>query len=88
MSMLDFGMKNREDRSLIKRSIARMILWFARKYADGYERYLKRQDLDLLENPLRDRQMMQRIREQAEQMQQEQSAEKTKTSPAVQKKNF
>lgn len=77
MDLLDFGMKNRESKSWIRRSAAEVILGAAKLRADMYEWYLKKKEIHLLENPLRDKQMLQRIFEQADQYQKTEKKQNT-----------
>ena len=66
MDLLDFGMKYVKSSSPLKRRMARIALKAVSCKANIYERYLMKKPCDLLENPLRDRQMLQRIMEQIE----------------------
>lgn len=77
MDLLDFGMKNRKNRSLLRRSTAAMVLGAVKLRANMYEWYLKKKKIHLLENPLRDKQMLQRIFEQADQYQKTEQKENT-----------
>lgn len=66
MDLLDFGMENAESRSLFIRMLAAAARKLEMMKADLYEMYLNQRPTGLLDNPLRDRQMLQRIMEQAE----------------------
>lgn len=73
MDLLDFGMENIESKSMVKRAAAKAALMAEKKKTDLYEMYLKQKPFDILENPLRDQQMLQRILEQAEAYEKEQA---------------
>lgn len=74
MDLLDFGMENIESESAVKRAAAKIALMTEKKKAELFEMYLKQKPLDILENPLRDQQMLQRIMEQVEEYEKTQAA--------------
>lgn len=63
MDLLDFGMKNEQSDSRVRRTLARAAIAVEKKKADLYEAALNKKDIPLQENAEEDAAMLQRIKE-------------------------
>ncbi len=63
MDVLDFGMKNEQSDSRVRRTLARAAIAVEKKKADLYEAALNKKDIPLQENAEEDAAMLQRIKE-------------------------
>ncbi|MDO4345352.1 MAG: hypothetical protein Q4C50_11170 [Eubacteriales bacterium] len=63
MDLLDFGMKNEQSDSRIRRTLARAAIAAEKKKADLYEAALNKKDIPLPDDPEGDAAMLQKIKE-------------------------
>lgn len=63
MDLLDFGMKNEQSDSRIRRTLARAAIAAEKKKADLYEAALNKKDIPLPDDPEGDDAMLQKIKE-------------------------
>ncbi len=63
MDLLDFGMKNEQSDSRVRRTLARAAIAVEKKKADLYEAALNKKDIPVPENAEDDAAMLQRIKE-------------------------
>lgn len=66
MDLLDFGMKNQNSKSPVKKAAAKGALQIARLQADMYEHYLEKEEIPLPEDPDAAEAMLKRIQDELE----------------------
>lgn len=64
MDFLEYGLKNKDSTSILRRRLAQILLAIERKRADLYEAHLDGKEIRLPEDPEADRLLLQKIREQ------------------------
>ncbi len=63
MDLLEFGMKNEQSDSRVRRTLARAAIAVEKKKADMYEAALNKKDIPIPENAEDDAAMLQKIKE-------------------------
>lgn len=61
MDLLEFGMKNKESGSAVKKTLARGALAAAKKKADLYEAYLEKHEIDIPQDTEEEERLLKQI---------------------------